>query len=141
MSERRREELIVERHRYGQLILYEVAGDELDRLDNETSAIGDDASICLFSLATAISFSIALATTEIDSLRTFAVFVIVTILGYASTVIFGIKWARDKKLRTNIIKRIKERVGPLGEDGKEIDIKELAALPAEEAQESDKGQR
>jgi len=86
------ENIEVERHPYGGLVIYEISGDELDTLEKETAAISEDLSFALVGLSFGVAFSISLATTKIESDRTFAVFVLVTILSYLDALYFGIRW-------------------------------------------------
>jgi hypothetical protein len=123
----------VERHPYGGLVIYEVSGDELDTLEKETAAISEDLSFALVGLSFGVAFSIALSTTAIPSDRTFSVFVLVTIISYLDAAYFGIRWLRGRSKTTTIVAEIKKRVGPLGEEGKELEPQELASLPTQEA--------
>ncbi len=127
------ENIPVERHPYGGLVIYEVTSDELDALASETTAVSEDFSFALVGLTCGVSFSIALATTQINSSRTFVVFVIVTALSYLVALYCGIKWLLGRSKRVATIAKIRQRVGPLGQEGKELKPQELAALPPQEA--------
>ena len=133
MAIKKAENIEVERHPYGGLVIYEISGDELDTLEKETAAISEDLSFALVGLSFGVAFSISLATTKIESDRTFAVFVLVTILSYLDALYFGIRWLRGKSKTTTIVAKIKKRVGPLGEEGKILEPQELASLPTQEA--------
>jgi hypothetical protein len=127
-----REAIVVERHRYDALVIYEVSSDELIQLERETLSISEDFSFAAISLTAAISFIIAIFTTDIKENRTFDVFVIVTVLGFLAAAYFGIRWWRGRRSFQGVVTRIKERVGPLGEEGDELEPSELADLPKEQ---------
>ena len=129
----RREEIPVERHPYHGLHLYEVTGDELDQLQQEAFSVGEDFSFALVGITLAVSFLIALLTTDIKAERIFTVFVVITSLGFLSASFFGIRWFNGRKTYKRTIRRIRERVGPLGDESKQIGPRELAALPEQEA--------
>lgn len=133
MPLRQKEQIEVERHSYSSLVLYEVSGEELDALESETSSIVDDFSFGSISLTLAVAFTITLTTTKIASDRMFLAYFALVIIGYLAALFFGIRWFRGRGSRGRTIKRIKSRVGPLGQEGKEINPKQLAALPSQEA--------
>ncbi len=80
----------------GALTVFPVTADELEELKR-----GSPASMffnfAIFSISTAISFSVSLATTKIESTKTFCVFVIVTVVGYLASAIFIALWLRQSK--------------------------------------------
>lgn len=129
MVEKKQESIFVERHPYAGLVIYEVAGEDLDQLEKETLSVGEDFTFSVFCLSVAVSFTTTLAATKIESIRVFNVFWIVTLLGYLGGTFFGIRWFHGRKRHKSIVRRIKERVGPLGDESKEIGPGELAALP------------
>lgn len=99
----------IKRGKVDSLSLYEVTEAELQELANG----GPDSFLLNFSISlisTALSFFISLLTTDIKSVRTFCVFVIVTILGLVGGVILLILWGRTRRSRTHIIRRIEERM-------------------------------
>src|ERR1700730_12589316 len=72
--------LQVRRGRFEFLVIYEVSEGELDLLvQGAPNSIYLNFAIAL--LSTALSFIIALATTTIDSLKTFTVFVVLAVIG------------------------------------------------------------
>lgn len=133
MSARQREQIEVERHSFSGLVLYEVTEEELDALEHEASALSDDFSFSSVALTLAVAFTITLTTTKIESNHTFLTYFTLVIIGYVMALFFGIRFLRGRGARGKIIKRIKSRVGPLGQEGREINPKELASLPAQEA--------
>ena len=99
----------VRRGKFDSLSLYEVTESELQDLER-----GGPASLLLnfaiFLLSVAISFSVSLFSTKIDSLKTFCVFVIVTVLGYISGVILMLVWNQSRLSTKSIVTRIKDRM-------------------------------
>ena len=132
MGTRSKREFHIESHPYTGLVLYEVSLDDLDRLETETLSVGQDVSFCLAALAIALSFTATLATVSIPAGKLFDAFFIITLLGYAGTVYFGLRWYKGRRSFKNIVRRIKERPGSLGEEGNELDSEELENLPLSE---------
>ena len=132
MAERIKREFSVESHPYTGLVLYEVSLDDLNQLEKETIAVNEDFSFALFSATAAISFTITLLTVTVGAGILFESFFIVTVLGYVGTIYFGYRWVRSRRGFKSTIRRIKERPGSLGEEGKEIDSQELESLPPAE---------
>jgi hypothetical protein len=128
MGHKTKQELFVEKHSYGTLVLYEITGDEVELLENETLIVSEDFSFALAALSVAISFAITLATTTIESDRTFTVFCLFVIVGFIATLFFGVRWFRGRKKVKSVLKRIRERSGPLGEEGKELAVPDLDEL-------------
>lgn len=67
-------------------------------------------NFAIASITTALSFLIALVSTEIKSSRVFDVFVIVSILGFALGLFMIILWYRAYKSSSSIAKKIKNRL-------------------------------
>ena len=101
----------IRRGRVDSLSLYEITEHELVTLEN-----GSPSSLYLnFSLlllTTATSFLISLLTTTIESDRTYAIFVILVVVGYVLGVLLGIIWWRTKQSVSVITKRIRSRIPP-----------------------------
>jgi hypothetical protein len=133
MAGKVRREIAVESHPYTGLVLYEVSLDDLNQLESELVSVGEDFSFALFCITTAISFTVTLATVDIAAGKLYNVFWIITIIGYLGAVYFGVRWYKTRSKVKSTIKRIKERVGSLGEEGKEIDPEQLENLPPAEA--------
>lgn len=126
-------EFSVESHPLRELVLYEVSLDDLNQLETETLTIGEDFSFALCCLTVAISFTITLATVNIPAGKTYQFFLVLAGIGYIGALFFGIRWFRSRRNFKSIIKKIKERGGPLGEEGKEIDPQQLENLSPTEA--------
>ena len=66
-------------------------------------------------LATATSFLISLFTTMISSDRVFAVFVVVTVVGYLAGLVLLMLWWRTRKRISELVATIRKRMPPEGE--------------------------
>ena len=128
MAEKIQREFTVERHAVDRLVVYEVFQEDLDQLEREASTVSEDVTFGVFTFATAISFSIALATTTIESIKVFNIFWVVTLVSWLATVFFGVRWYRGRERYKGVISTIKARSGPLGEEGKELQPAELENL-------------
>ena len=128
MAERIQREFTVESHAVSRLVVYEVFQEDLDQLEREASTVSEDVTFGVFTFATAISFSIALATTTIESIRTFNIFWVVTLVSWLAAAFFGVRWYRGRRRYKGVISTIKTRSGPLGEEGKELQQAELESL-------------
>jgi ABC-type multidrug transport system fused ATPase/permease subunit len=128
------EHIPIRRHSINQLETYDVAVDDLDRIEAECKNVGQDLQFASNSLSFGISFLIALIFTTIDSPKVFACFFAVMVLMFVLSVYFGIRYYRTKETVQSTIQRIKERqVGPVGEEGSELSPKVLANLPVGQA--------
>ena len=121
MAKGRKEHIVVERHTYAELILFEVTDDELEQLKKEALTVGEDFSFFLVGISVAITVTVTLLSVQIESNRVFEFFVIVAIIGFLMTAYFGIRWYRKRNEFKEVIERIRSRVAPLGEEGEEID--------------------
>jgi hypothetical protein len=103
----------IRRARLDRLTIYEVSESELDVL-----AKGSPDSIYLNfaigSVSAAIAFSITLATTDIDSARTFYVFVIATIIGYSFGALLLLLWWKNHRSISSVVSAIRNRLPPEG---------------------------
>lgn len=103
----------IRRARLDRLSIFEVSESELETLERGSpNSLFLNLAIFVFSIA--ISFSVTLATTTIASIRTFNVFVIVTIVGYIAGITFGQLWWRSHKSVTSVVKQIRSRLPPEG---------------------------
>lgn len=91
------------------LLLYEVTDYELDMLE-QGSPNSIFLNFAVFFLSTAISFSAALATVKIDSVRTFLVFVVITVIGWVVGLVCLLLWYRNRSHVSLVIAKIKARV-------------------------------
>jgi hypothetical protein len=131
VAQKIRREFTVERHGVDNLVVYEIFQEDLEQLEHEALTVSEDLTFGVFAVAVAISFSIALATTAIDSLKTFTVFWVVTLVAWIASAFFGIRWHRGRKHFKGVTSKIRARGGPLGQEGKELEPSELENLPAE----------
>lgn len=131
-SPKKREQIVVERHTFDELVIYEVTGQELDQMEQETLTVGEDFSFALSGLSIGITLGSVLATVPIESNRVFNVFVILMVLGFLVALYCGVRWLKARRKFTGVVTRIRTRLGPLGEEGKEIDPQQLENLPPAE---------
>ncbi|MBM3528474.1 MAG: hypothetical protein FJX62_10305 [Alphaproteobacteria bacterium] len=128
----RREEIIVERHALDSLVIFDVSEHELDELERETGSISDDLTFGVAGLSVGLSLLVVLLTVDIQSDRIYYSFLLVDVVGFLVALYCGIRWFRGRKKFKGVVQRIKARVGPLGEEGKEIDSEQLETLPPAE---------
>ena len=102
------------------LTIHEVSDSELTLLER-----GSPESLFLtfgtLLLSTAISFTVTLLTTSITSIRTFTVFVVITVIGYLAGVICLALWWRNRQTVADIIKQIRERL-PVGDEVQPVQL-------------------
>lgn len=96
------------------LTIHEVSDSELTLLER-----GSPESLFLtfgtLLLSTAVSFSVTLKTTSIDSRYTFDVFVAITVVSYVAGTICMALWWRNRQTVADIIKQIRARL-PIGDE-------------------------
>ncbi len=99
----------IRRARVDSLDLYELTEEELVTLEH-----GSPGSLYLlfatFFLSISISFLIALLTTDIKSIYTFTVFVVITVLGFFSGFVLCCLWFRENRSSTSVSKKIRNRM-------------------------------
>jgi hypothetical protein len=130
MTVPKKEQIVVERHAFDALVIFEVTGQELDQMERETLSVSEDFSFAITGLSIAITLASVLFTVEIESQRVYVTFLTIMILGFLVAVYCGTKWFRGRTTFKAVVQKIKERVGPLGEEGKEIDPQQLESLPS-----------
>lgn len=114
----------IRRARFEKLTIFEVSDSELEILaKGSPDSTYLDFSIDLLSAA--IAFSITLATTTIESNRTFTVFIIAVILGYLFGFLFLLLWWKNHTSVSSVVTSIRSRLPP---EGKVLSINE-AILP------------
>ena len=122
------ESVTVRRGKVDSLTVYEVTESELQDLER-----GGPANLFLnfaiFLLSSAVSFLVALFSTEIKSTRTFCVFVIIAVIGLVSGVILLLIWKKSRETTSVIIQRIKDRVPK--EDATDLDAQQEDAVDKE----------
>ena len=103
----------IHRGRIDSLKIFEISEAELDALER-----GSPESLylnfALSILSVAISFSVALATTKIDSLRTFTVFVVITAVSFVSGITFGVLWLTSRRSLKTTAATIRARLPSAG---------------------------
>jgi hypothetical protein len=127
------ENIPAKRHRLEHVEIFEVTGDELDNIERETANIGTDLQFCLVLLPVAISMTVSLVLTTIASQRIYNSFFIVMAVAYLGGLFFGVRWLSRRGSYKRIFQKIRDRrVGPIGQEGKELNAAELAELPSSE---------
>lgn len=98
----------------GVLKVHQVSDEELERL-----AQGSGQSLFLnFGigvLSVAVSFLIAVLTTQITSNRAFTVFVIITVVGFLAGTVLLILWWCTRQPISRLVQEIRDRMPPEGE--------------------------
>ena len=90
------------------LTIYEITEAELEALERG-SPESLFLNLAIAVLSVAISFSVSLATTQIDSVWTFCVFVILCVVGYLAGVTFGLLWQQSRKSLKSVARAIRSR--------------------------------
>jgi hypothetical protein len=91
-----------------QIDIYHVTEDELIRIEEGCSEIGQDLTFATISLTLLIAFIISLVTTSIsEPVRSF--FVFVTIVAAVVFLYTGSKWWRRRRTTPNVIAKIRSR--------------------------------
>lgn len=97
-----------------QLTIYEISDNELEAIERG----GPESLLLNFAilfLSTAISFTISLATTVIQSIHVYTGFMIVTTVSYIAALVLGGLWMHSSKSKKKLIKAIRERRPPEGD--------------------------
>jgi hypothetical protein len=98
----------IHRVRLDKLTIFEITEAELEALERGSpESVYLNVGIAVFSVA--VSFSISLATTDIDSIKTFCFFVIVTVIGYLAAAAFGLLWWQSRRSLRKVAQEIRSR--------------------------------
>lgn len=103
----------IHRVRLDKITIYDITESELESIERgspESTLL----NLGIAVLSIAISFSIALATTDIASTKTFCVFVSVTIIGYIAAVALLLVWWRMRASTHSVAATIRNRNVPEG---------------------------
>lgn len=90
------------------LSLYEITDYELQVLE-EGAPNATLLNFAIFFLSVGLSFFTALLTTPPESVRTFTVFVVLTIVGIAVGVVLLVLWRRQRSRVATLVVKIKQR--------------------------------
>jgi hypothetical protein len=97
----------------GKLTIHHITDSELESLRRGSpESLFLNLGIAVFSIA--VSFTIALATTTIDSIKTYCFFVILAVVGYLASATFGMLWWRSRGSVKSVIQEIMSRSTPEG---------------------------
>lgn len=102
------EKSFIRRGEVAEIKLYTITDYELDILERGTPALFLNVGITLLSIC--CSFLIALVTTDIDSIRTFVVFIAVVIGSFLGVIVFSCLWWRDRRSFAALIQKIRNRI-------------------------------
>ncbi len=95
------------------LRIFEISEAELEALERG-SPESLFLNLALGILPIAISFTITLATTTIDDIKTFTVFVVITTVGYLAGITFAALWFIFRKSFKSVSAKIRARIPPTG---------------------------
>lgn len=110
----------IHRVRLDKLTIFEITEAELDSLERGSpGSLYSSLAVAVISIA--ISFSIALTTTQIQSVKTYCFFVIVTVVGYLSALTFGLLWWQSHRSLRTVAQEIRRRRTPEGVQENVID--------------------
>ena len=89
------DKVTINRVKIGSLTFYEITEEELERL--ETGGVSSIfLNFSIFTISIAISFFIALITSEVSD-RVFTIFLVITIIGFLAGIILFILWKKTNK--------------------------------------------
>lgn len=115
MTKGEKEQLAPAIHRVplDKLTIFEITEAELEALERGSpESLYLNLAVAVISVA--VSFSIALATTDISSVKTFCFFVIVTVVGYLAALTFGLLWWQSRRSLITVAQEIRRRRTPEG---------------------------
>lgn len=97
----------------GELTIFDVTEDELDALERGSpESIFMNLAIAATSIA--VSFTVALVTTKVESVKTFCILVVVTVVGYFAGLTLGLLWWQSRRSCVSVAQKIRSRVAPEG---------------------------
>ena len=129
MTDRERQPLdpAIHRVRLDKLTIFEITEAELEALERGSpESLFLNLAVGVISIA--ISFTIALATTEIQSIKTFCFFVIVTVVCYLGAITFGFLWWQSRRSLRTVAQEIRRRRVP---EGVQEDVDRSSDHPSE----------
>ena len=104
---------VIHRVRLDKLTIWDVTEAELEALEHGSpESLYLNLGVAVISIA--VSFSIALATTDIQSIKTYCFFVIITVLGYLAALTFSLLWWQSRRSLKSVVKEIRRRRAPEG---------------------------
>ncbi len=113
----------IHRVRLDSLRIFEISEAELEALERgspESLFLNFGLSV----LSVAISFSVALATTKIESTRVYIFFLVLVIIGYLAGILFAVLWLTSRRSLKTTAAKIRARIPSLG-------IQESLKLPTD----------
>src|SRR5260370_37961765 len=104
------ERIPAKRHRLEDVEIYEVTGDELDRIEQEAATIGTNLQFALVLLPIALSLTTALFLTTISSIRVYVTFLVIMIIAYVFGAWFFERLSRDRVTFTHFLGKLRSRL-------------------------------
>ena len=104
----------IRRARFDRLTIYEISDSELEILERG-SPVSIYLNFAIFLLSSAISVTVTLLVTEIESDRMYEFFVVVTVVGYIIGALFLLLWWKDYRSLLKVADTIRRRLPPEGE--------------------------
>jgi hypothetical protein len=99
----------IRRARFGKLTIYEISEAELETLANGSP----DSALLTFGvglLTIAVTLTVSLFTTTIDSMKTFTVFVVAIAIGLVGGLLLMILWWRSRQPISCLVQTIRDRL-------------------------------
>ena len=136
------ENIPAKRHKLEQVEIFEVTGDEIDSIEREAVNVGTDLQFCLVLIPVALTLFATLFLTTITNPRVYIVFFIVAFGSLVFGIYFAVRWFPERRSFKKCLDKIRNRrVGPVGQEGKELAVGELADLPSSEPPPTQGGQQ
>jgi hypothetical protein len=104
------DQLTINKGKLDSINVYEITEDELEKLEKG----GSDSLFLNFSIfffTAGISFLVSLLTTEINSIKLFNIFFIITLVSFIVGLVLFVLWWRYRKPIKNLVNKIRDRIG------------------------------
>ena len=112
-SEKHQLDPAIHRVRLDKLTIFEITEAELDALERG-SPESLFLNLAVGAVSVAASFTISLSTTQIDSIKTYCFFVIVTVACFLAGITFGLLWWHSHRSLKSVAQEIRRRRAPEG---------------------------
>ena len=123
------------RYRIKNVDTYEIPVSDFNRIKAEGSSVGTHLQFATAWLPVALTLSLTLATVPIQSIRTYVTVLVVMMVSWSMGIFHGVCAYQQRGRFEKLMEGLRQlQVGPLGEEGKELQPSELASLPGQAAQ-------
>jgi hypothetical protein len=113
-------------HGLGPMDAYHVTEEELVLIEKDENDLGLDFQFAQFGITVALSFLASFLITPIPFGKAYVVYIVVICVGFVFGITNGIRWYRNKGRFSGTIIKIRERrVGPTGNQDKEVSASAL----------------